>query len=184
MEVQSVLRQVPFVPASASATVVWNRLRQEGSYVAIVFDEYGGTAGVVTLEDLVEEVVGEVHDEFDGGELPRLRDVAPGVLLIRGDVQLDDLRALTDLTLPEALLPEVETVGGLVVTLLGQPAQVGDTVKIPGAQLHVEEIGGRPCGWCGWCASPPRPPIPWPVVRDEQSSYRLGAGLLDSPMTA
>ncbi|MBX0330531.1 hypothetical protein K2Z83_23015 [Oscillochloris sp. ZM17-4] len=71
-----------------------------------------------------------------------MREVAPGELQIRGDVQLADLRALTDLALPAALLAEVETVGGLVVTLLGRPAQVGDTVSIPGAQMHVAEIVG------------------------------------------
>jgi CBS domain containing-hemolysin-like protein len=142
LDLQSLIRPIPVVPETARIGRVLAAFKRDRAHIALVIDEYGGTAGVVTLEDLVEEVVGEVHDEFDGGELPRLREVAPGVLLIRGDVQLDDLRGLTDLVLPEALLSEVETVGGLVVTLLGRPAQVGDAVKIPGAQLHVEEIVG------------------------------------------
>jgi CBS domain containing-hemolysin-like protein len=142
LDLQSLIRPMQVVPETAPIGRVLAAFKRDRAHIALVIDEYGGTAGVVTLEDLVEEVVGEVHDEFDGGELPRMREVEPGVLLIRGDVQLDDLCELIDLDLPETLRSEVETVGGLVVTMLGRPAEVGDTVKIPDAQFHVVEIEG------------------------------------------
>jgi len=142
LDLHALMHPIPVVPETALIGRVLAGFKRDRAHIALVIDEYGGTAGVVTLEDLVEEVVGEVHDEFDRDELPRMREVDPGVLLIRGDVQLADLREMTELALPAGLVSTVKTVGGLVATLLGRPAQVGDSVKLPGAQLHVAEIAG------------------------------------------
>jgi CBS domain containing-hemolysin-like protein len=95
----------------------------------MVLDEFGGMSGVVTLEDLVEEVVGEVRDEFDFEKEP-LVELAPGVLEVSGTFLVDDLVELVFLG-EEADLPDVETVGGLIHTWLGRPPQIGDVVSLP-----------------------------------------------------
>jgi len=136
--VQSVLRQVPFVPESVSATVVWNRLRQEGSYVAIVFDEYGGTAGMITVEDLIEEIFGTVEDEFDA--VPLAMTAGPdGRVVLPGAMALSEVNATFGLRLPEA---DVHTLGGLIIDTLGRAPQVGDAVVVADSTLYVAATDG------------------------------------------
>ncbi|MEI7643378.1 MAG: hemolysin family protein [Chloroflexales bacterium] len=137
-EVQSVLRQVPFVPASASATVVWNRLRQEGSYVAIVFDEYGGTAGMITVEDLIAEIFGDVEDEFDAEPLA-MTTGPDGRVALPGDMALDEVNTTFGLRLPAA---GVHTLGGLITDALGRAPRVDDVVTIGGVTLYVAATNG------------------------------------------
>lgn len=138
-DVASVLRRVPFVPESKAAVEVWNLLRQEGSYVAIVFDEFGGTAGMITLEDLIEEIFGEVQDEFD--EEAALIAAAPGGrVLLRGDLLVSVVNDLLGLDLPHE---EVNTVGGLVMATLGRPPNVGEEVVVDGITLRVEAVSGQ-----------------------------------------
>jgi len=106
-----------------------------------VLDEFGGMAGVVTLEDLVEEVVGEVRDEFDQEKEP-LVEISPGVLEVAGNFLLDDFDE--GFWGDEEELPDVETVGGLVVTLLGRPPQIDDEVFYNNAiLLKVLAVDGR-----------------------------------------
>jgi CBS domain containing-hemolysin-like protein len=137
-EVQSVLRQVPLVPESASATVVWNRLRQEGSYVALVFDEYGGTAGMITIEDLIEEIFGDVEDEFDAAPLAMTPD-PDGRVQLPGDMSLSEVNATFGLNLPE---DDVLTIGGLILSLLGRAPRVDDEVMVGVVLLRVEATDG------------------------------------------
>ncbi|HYN88914.1 MAG TPA: hemolysin family protein [Ardenticatenaceae bacterium] len=142
-DLKTLLRHIPAVPQAMLVERLLPAMKRSHVHMALVIDEYGGTAGVVTLEDLVEEVVGEVRDEFDPGEPPALREIEPGVLLARGDLLLDDLREQTPVTLPdEDELPDVETVGGLVVGLLGRPATPGDRVDLDGTAFTVEAIDG------------------------------------------
>jgi CBS domain containing-hemolysin-like protein len=94
--------------------------------MAIVLDEYGGTAGIVTLEDLVEEIVGEVQDEFDLESEPIIQR-GPGVMEVAGDYLIDDLEKIVRLGEGE-VWPNVETVGGLIMTKLGRLPQVGDKI--------------------------------------------------------
>jgi CBS domain containing-hemolysin-like protein len=139
---QTLLRHVPSVPGTMLVERLLAAFKRSHVHMAVVVDEYGGTAGIVTLEDLVEEIVGEVHDEFDQGELPPLHSPGPGVLIARGDLLLDDLRE-RGVPLPGGpQAPDVETLGGLVVSLLGRVAQVGDGVEVDGATFTVEAIDG------------------------------------------
>lgn len=137
-DVVSVLRTVPFVPESKPAVEVWNLLRQEGSYVAIVFDEFGGTAGMITLEDLIEEIFGELQDEFDE-EAAMIAAGPEGRVRLRGDALVSDVNEWLDLDLPHE---EVNTIGGLVMATLGRTPEVGDEVIVGGTSLRVEAIRG------------------------------------------
>ena len=110
------------------------RFREEHVHMAIVLAERGGLAGVVTLEDLVEEVVGEVRDEFDVEHEP-IFEIEPGIIEVDGEVLVEDLKEKG--VLGETLnLPDVETVGGLIVTRLGRPAQVGDECVYTGEETN------------------------------------------------
>jgi CBS domain containing-hemolysin-like protein len=142
-ELKALLRHMPAVPEALPIERLLAAFRRSHVHMALVIDEYGGTAGIVTLEDLVEEVVGEVHDEFDQAETLPLCEVEPGVLIARGDLLLDDLREATPIAVPDAdELPEVDTVGGLVLDKLGRPPQPGDQIEVNGTLFTVESVKG------------------------------------------
>ncbi len=137
-DLHSLLRPAVFVPESLSLEQMLIRFRQTRSPIAIVMDEFGGTAGLVTLEDVVEEVVGEILDEFDQ-ELTPLEHIQPGTVRVRGDLLVDELNQLCDLDIDH---PEADTVGGLVMALLGRVAQSGDTAEHDGVTFEVETAEG------------------------------------------
>jgi CBS domain containing-hemolysin-like protein len=129
---------VIFVPESVSLEEMLVRFRREGMQMAIVLDEYGGTAGLVTLEDVVEEVVGEILDEFDQ-EIEPMMPIGPSKLRVRGDLLLDELNQHHHLKLEH---PDADTVAGLVMVLLGRMLRPGDTVEYDGARFQVEAVKG------------------------------------------
>lgn len=131
-------RPAVFLPESLTLEKTLLRFRAEGLQIAIVIDEFGGTAGLVTLEDLMEEVVGEIQDEFDQ-EIPPIEELSEGVLRVRGDLILDELNQLYDLNLE---YPQVDTVGGLVMAALGRIPEPGDRVEFDGVSFEVESISG------------------------------------------
>ena len=137
-DLAGILRPARMVPEHLPVERLLETFRAERAHLAIVIDEYGGTAGLVTLEDLVEQLVGEVRDEFDLEATPILV-VAPGVLDVAGEVQLVDLDDYVPLP---AARPNVDTVGGLVVTLLGRPAVPGDRVTLGEVALTVTRVAG------------------------------------------
>jgi CBS domain containing-hemolysin-like protein len=144
-DLRSLLRHIPAVPEAMTVDRLLVAFKNSHIHLALVFDEYGSTAGIVTLEDLVEEVVGEVHDEFDQIEQPLWREVQEHVFLARGDLMLDDLPETTPAILREAdeeELPDVDTIGGLVVSLLGRPPRPGDHVHMGNALFTVESVSG------------------------------------------
>jgi CBS domain containing-hemolysin-like protein len=130
-------RQAPVVPETAPLDTVLATMRRERAQLALVIDEHGGTAGIVTLEDLFEEVVGEI-DEGPGHSGPR-RD-AYGRLRVPGTMRLDELGQLFDLELAHE---DVDSVSGLILTMLGRPPRIGDTVVYDRLQLDVTLIKGR-----------------------------------------
>jgi CBS domain containing-hemolysin-like protein len=133
---RSVLRPVPFVPESLAIPAVWERLDQAQSYLAIVFDEYGGTAGLITREDLIEELFGELQDEFDD-ERALIAPLGEGRVVVRGDMLIANLNDLLEIELPH---DTASSVGGLVMAQLGRVPRVGDTIEIGYTVLQVEAI--------------------------------------------
>ena len=126
LDLRLILRPAPLVPEDQHIETLLGAMKRAKLHMAVVLDEFGGTAGAVTLEDLIEEVVGEVRDEFDLEPEPFV-ELSPGVLEVSGDYLVDDLTEDVYLGV-ESDLPDVETVGGLVVAELGRPPLVNDEV--------------------------------------------------------
>ncbi|MED7927521.1 hemolysin family protein [Nonomuraea sp. LP-02] len=132
------IRPAKFVPASKRLLSTLNEMRDEGQHLAIVVDEYGGTAGIITLEDLVEELIGDIRDEYDIEE-----DV---VVLPAGEIEIDGLTNLNDFAVETGIrLPDgpYETLGGFVMAMLGHVAALGERVEVAGFDLEVIELDGR-----------------------------------------
>ncbi len=138
-KVTAVMRDAHFTPESKRIAELLREMQAETFHIAIVVDEYGGTAGLVTLEDLIEEVVGEIVDEFDI-ERPMIERVGALELRVNGRVALDDLGAELDVELPEG---EWSTVGGLIFNSLGHVPEVGECLDVDGHRLLVERVQGR-----------------------------------------
>lgn len=142
LDIRLLLRPAPVVPERYPVQQLLTAMRRQRLHMAVVLDEYGGTAGLVTLEDLIEEVVGEVRDEFDR-ELEPIVEIAPGVLEVAGNVQIDDLWAYLELDADEPHR-DVDTVGGLMMARLGRLPYVGDTVTCSnGVRLTALAMDGR-----------------------------------------
>jgi CBS domain containing-hemolysin-like protein len=118
---------------------VLSEMRREGHHLAIVVDEYGGTAGIVTLEDLVEELIGDIRDEYDV-EDAQARRLHGGALEVDGLLNIDDFADETGVELPEG---PYETVGGYLMAVLGHLPQVGEMTMVGGHRLSVTEVDGR-----------------------------------------
>ena len=131
-------RQAPVVPETALLDTVLATMRRERAQLAVVIDEHGGTSGIVTLEDLFEEVVGEIDDSPDRRSGP-WRDAA-GRLRVPGTMRLDELGQLFDLDLAHE---EVDSVSGLVLTLLGRPPKIGVVVRYDRLQVEVTAVKGH-----------------------------------------
>ena len=133
-----VVREALFVPDSRPAERVIDDLRKTRAHMAVVLDEYGGTAGLITMEDLVEEVVGEIADEYDLAT--RSAMMSDGVLELAGAMSLIDVRSDHNIPIPEG---SWSTLGGYVFSRLGRLPRVGDRVKFPGGELEVVAMDGR-----------------------------------------
>ena len=132
-------RPVIVVPETLSLDQMLGRFRAEKGALAVVIDEFGGTAGIVTFEDLLEEVVGEIQDEFDAERAP-FETVSERRLRVDGSLLLDELNQHFDIDYDEE---EVDTVGGLIMSRLGRIPAVGDVVELNGVRYIVEQVAGR-----------------------------------------
>lgn len=135
---ESIIRPPAFVPDSLALEQMLSQFRQEHTQLAIVVDEYGGVAGMVTMEDLVEELVGEIQDEYDEERLP-IEEISPVQLRVRGDLLLDELEQHYELNLEH---DEADTVGGLIMALLGSVAAPGEIVVYNNLTFEVESVDG------------------------------------------
>lgn len=135
---QEHLRETLFVPATRAAERVLDDLRRTRAHLAVVLDEYGGTAGIVTMEDLIEEVVGDIDDEYD--QFSRDAILTDGVLELAGSMSLVDVRSDHKLDIPDG---EWTTLGGYVFATIGRLPKVGDRAAYPGGELEVVAMDGR-----------------------------------------
>jgi putative hemolysin len=133
-------RPVKLVPATKKVLPALSEMRREGHHLAVVVDEYGGTAGIVTLEDLIEEVIGEIRDEYDAVEQPA-RQLGGGDREVDGLLNLGEFRDKVGIDLPHE--GPYETVAGFVVSEIGRVPRVGDTVDHGDYRLTVTELDGR-----------------------------------------
>ncbi len=140
--VAELLRPATFVPETKRLPELLREMQQRQFHMAIVVDEYGGTAGLLTLEDIIEELVGEIVDEYDV-EDPMIEPLPGGDALVRGRTSLDEINDLLDADLPEG---DWDTVGGLIYSRLGHVPVEGETLDLDGWRLTAQRIQGRRIG--------------------------------------
>ena len=133
-------REPYFTPESKRVGELLHEMRERKVHMAIVVDEHGGTAGIVTLEDLIEEIVGPIRDEYDLREQEEVQIISDHEVLMSGRFSLDDARELLSLEIGDS---EADTVGGLVYERLGEIPRPGDTLQLGRATLTVESVRGR-----------------------------------------
>lgn len=137
---QEILRPPYFVPENKKVGELLEELRRQRVHMAIVQDEYGGTAGLVTLEDLVEEIVGEIQDEYDPEQVVPVQELEDGSYLVDASLHLDDVNDLID---TDFASEEFDTLGGYVFGLLGHQPQEGECVESGGWQFKVQALDGH-----------------------------------------
>ena len=139
LKVGDLAREVAMVPATKQVLSTMSEMRRNGDHLAVVVDEYGGTAGIVTLEDLIEELVGDIRDEYDvtDDEAKQLRG---GDVEVDGLLNLDDFAEATGAELPDG---PYETVAGAMMATLGRLPRGGDAVELDGIRLKVAKMDGR-----------------------------------------
>ena len=133
------LRPAEFVPETKKVAALLREMQSKRYHLAVVVDEYGGTAGLVTLEDLIEELVGEIVDEYDV-EGPLLEELDSGDIRVNARINIDDLNELLDAHLPEG---DWDSVGGLLISLLGHVPVEGECADVDGLRLRAEKVTGR-----------------------------------------
>jgi putative hemolysin len=139
--VRDVVRDVPLLPEGVRVLSALTRMRRSGTHMAIVVDEYGGTAGIVTLEDLVEEIVGDIRDEYDPEPPAGTVDLPAGSVEVDGLMHVDDLADVV----PALKVPvgSFDTVGGFVMDRLGRMPRLGDRVSTPHHEITVSGVDGH-----------------------------------------
>ena len=138
-EVRTIVRDGFFVPETKRAAELMREMQKRRLHMAIVLDEYGGTAGIVTLEDLIEELVGEIIDEYDQDE-PDHESLGDGEYRINAKMAIDELGELLETDLPEG---DWDTVGGLILGALGHVPEEGESVNVDGHRFVAEKVQGR-----------------------------------------
>jgi CBS domain containing-hemolysin-like protein len=139
LPVTALMRPMHYVPESKPVDDLLREMQRDQSHFAMVVDEYGGTAGLVTIEDILEEIVGEIADEYDR-EAPGVEDLGDGRFRVPATMDIDDLADLFDVEIDEE---QVDTVGGLIGKTLGRVPIVGSRCEVAGLSLTAERMAGR-----------------------------------------
>lgn len=144
IQINDIIRPILLVPETMTLDNLVIEFRKRKSQIGIVVDEFGGTSGLITLEDVIEEIVGEVQDEFDEEEEIDIREVAPNTYVANAMMRIDEIAEFFDIEENQFDFEDVDTIGGLVVKILGKIAQVGDTVEIEeqGLKFNVQKVDG------------------------------------------
>jgi len=142
-KVESVMRPTYFVPESKAADDLLKDMQANRTHIAVVVDEYGGVAGIVTIEDILEEIVGEIADEYDVAERPLVEQLADGSLRVSARLDVEEFSELIGVEFDEDDLDDVETVGGLMAKRLGLVPIPGATIRLDATSLTAESVAGR-----------------------------------------
>lgn len=137
--IRAILREPYFVPEAKKVDELLAEMQHRRVHMAIVVDEYGGVAGVVTLEDIIEEILGEIQDEYDVEDMP-FQVMEDGSFLFRGRIDLDDFNHITGCHLPP---DEADTLSGFIYGRLGHVPVTGERIELDGLQLLVEQVSNR-----------------------------------------
>ena len=137
---RELLRPAYFVPETKKADELLAEMQSQRIHMAIVVDEYGGVTGLVTLEDIIEEIIGEIRDEFDQKEEMLYQSVKPGEYLFLGRIDLDDFNQIMDSHLPKV---EADTLAGFIYDQMGRIPEEGETISVDGLLLTVDLVSGR-----------------------------------------
>jgi len=138
-DIRSLLREPYFVPEAKKVDELLAEMQHRRVHMAIVVDEYGGVAGAVTLEDIIEEILGEIQDEFDVEDMP-FQVMEDGSFVFRGRIDLDDFNQVMDSNLPPE---EADTLSGFIYGRLGHVPVAGERVEVDGLRLSVEQVSNR-----------------------------------------
>jgi putative hemolysin len=139
VDIRKIIKPPFFIPETMKISLLLREMQKKRVHMALAVDEYGGVSGLVTIEDLIEEIVGEIHDEYDT-ESPVIQ-LTDGTMLIDASISLRDLKEDYHIHLPES--PEYETLGGFLMTTLQKIPQVGDVVEIEGKKIAIVEMIGQ-----------------------------------------
>lgn len=139
---KSIIRPIILVPGNKKIIDILGELRHRKSHLAIVLDEYGGTAGLVTMEDIIEEIVGDIHDEYDEEESP-FEDISPGVTLATGQAPISDLSEHLGVELPEG---DYDTLGGFLTNQVGRVPQIREEIAWDNLLFSITEADERKVG--------------------------------------
>ena len=138
--IRALLRPAYFVPVTKKLNALFSEMQKQRSHVALVVDEYGGTAGLITIEDILEEIVGDIQDEYDADEDEYVQPLAGHGYLLNARIDVDTLAALLDIELPDE---NADTLGGMLYGLLGRVPQQGESVTYDGWRFSVVLLDGR-----------------------------------------
>jgi putative hemolysin len=139
VDIRKVIKPPYFIPETMKISLLLREMQKKRTHMALVVDEYGGLSGLVTIEDLIEEIVGEIRDEHDV-ESPVIQ-LTNGTLQIDASISLRDLKEDYQILLPES--PEYETLGGFLMMTLQKIPQVGDVVEVEGKRISIVEMVGQ-----------------------------------------
>ena len=140
--VEENLRKATFVPESKTAAELLKEMQRSQIHMAIVVDEYGGTAGLITIEDIIEEIVGEIADEYDDDEKP-IEWLSETTARVAANLNIEDFAEAVKIEIAESEREDVDSVGGLVAKILGRVPIPGSTISIAGIKLTAERPIGR-----------------------------------------
>lgn len=138
--ISALLRPAYFVPVSKKVNTLLKEMQKQRVHIAVVVDEYGGTAGLVTIEDLIEEIIGEIQDEYDNEEDVFVESIGTNVYILNSRLDLYSLSKLLDIELPEE---DADTLGGLIYSLLGHVPEQGEATECAGWRFTVLSLDGQ-----------------------------------------
>jgi magnesium and cobalt transporter len=134
------IRPITLVHGNRKIVEILNELRHRKNHLAVVLDEYGGTAGLVTMEDIIEEIIGDIHDEYDQEEEENIRELSPGILLATGQTSISDLNDKLNQPLPEG---DYETLGGFLTDQVSRVPLKNEQILFQDYIFHIRAADSR-----------------------------------------